>query len=300
MLIGAHRHLQVNIHLVYTTHWMIIGLIKPTFAPPKTYSKTLTSWDVRLTFLKSSDFRLSHNWKAYFGGKPWHHPQPRTQVAVGQKGVSCTKHGEGKGNCSRWYRLMAEVLPLLFHSLIVVEAMTWWNAWKSWTKRKRRMRWRWKRNTHVKWRKQLTWCQNVLQHYSTFSFGKTALRNPPFTPEAACPLGGMCCSLASHSPKWHGSSTWEATVFMFSYCTFEFLKTDMTIMTICFFGDFAIDCLAVETPKSTKMKILVYRFRGWTMTFDLLNDSWTLQRRRGIENISLKLVDWFTWGILQW
>ena len=101
-------------------------------------------------------------------------------------------------------------------------------------------------------------------------------------------------------PKWHGSSTWEATVFMFSYFTFEFLKTDMTIMTICFFGDFAIDCLAVETPKSTKMKILVYRFRGWTMTFDLLNDSWTLQRRRGIENISLKLVDWFTWGILQW
>lgn len=164
------------------------------------------------------------------------------------------------------------------------------------------MKWRWKRNTHVKWRKQLTWCHIVLQHYSTFSFGKMedGAEESTLHPWSCMPTRRDVLQSRKPLPKWHGSSTWEATVFMFSYCTFEFLKTDMTIMTICFFGDFAIDCLAVETPKSTNMKILVYRFRGWTMTFDLLNDSWTLQRRRGIENISLKLVVWFTWGILQW
>ena len=192
---------------------------------------------------------------------------------------------------------MAEVLPLLLHSLVVLEAMTWWNAWKSWTKKTKKNEMKKKKRHDNNENKLVSECFATLAHFFVWEDGA---EESTLHPWSCMPTRRDVLQSSKPLPKWHGSSTWEATVFMFSYCTFEFLKTDMTIMTICFFGDFAIDCLAVETPKSTKMKILVYRFRGWTMTFDLLNDSWTLQRRRGIENISLKLVDWFTWGILQW
>ena len=57
------------------------------------------------------------------------------------------------------------------------------------------------------------------------------LRNPPFTPEAACPLGGMW-SNNEPLPKFQEVVCGRQ---LFSYRTFEFLKTDMTIYMFMLF-----------------------------------------------------------------
>ena len=151
---------------------------------------------------------------------------------------------------------MAKVLPRLFHSLIVVEAMTGWNAWhvrcfhesgemriktpssfgrvykstkvhillnwhlictlslgvillslrKSWTKRQRRMNWRRRRKDNEN--NLVPHCFATLFHFLVWEDGA---EESTLHPWSCMPTRRDVLQSRKSLPKWHGSSTWEAT-----------------------------------------------------------------------------------------